>query len=234
MKTYKAYIFDMDGTVLDTLTDLNHSLNHALEVCGHRHDYSPEITGAFFGSGITVSATRALAYEAGWPLESLVQVGSADDPISPTVDPSAVAEIEDVFRPYYAIHCTDSTGPYPGIPETIRALRARGLLTAVVSNKPDNAVQELVRDQFDGLFDYSIGEQKGIARKPSPDMVLRCLEILGVSPSESVYIGDSEIDLQTAANTGLDCIAVDWGFRSRAFLETSGATRIISRAEELL
>ncbi len=234
MKRYKAYVFDMDGTVLNTLTDLTHSLNHALEVCGHRHDYTPEITGTFFGSGITVAATRALAFEAGWPQETLVQVGSAEDPISPTVDASAAARVEEVFRPYYAIHCTDSTGPYPGIPEMIRALRAQGRLTAVVSNKPDNAVQELVRDQFDGLFDYSIGEQKGIARKPAPDMVLRCLDVLGVTPSESVYIGDSEIDLQTAANTGLDCIAVDWGFRSRAFLEACGADPIISHASELL
>ena len=116
----------------------------------------------------------------------------------------------------------------------IRALRAQGRLTAVVSNKPDDAVQELVRDQFDGLFDFSIGEQKSIARKPAPDMVLRCLEVLGAAPAEAVYIGDSEIDLQTAANTGLDCIAVDWGFRPRGFLEARGADPIISRAEELL
>ena len=234
MTDYKAWLFDMDGTVLNTLDDLCAALKYALNACGHHIDFANEATGAFFGSGVTVALTRALAYEQGVSLEELVKVGTAEDPISPMIDQDEVARIETVYRPYYNAHCLDQTAPYPGIPEAITALRQKGILTAVVSNKPDKAVQALVRDQFDGLFDFSIGEQQGIARKPAPDMINRCLEVLGVSAKEAVYIGDSEIDIETAKNAGLDCIVVSWGFRSRAFLEKLGAEPIVDTAQEMI
>ena len=234
MKHYKAWLFDMDGTVLNTLDDLSAAMKYALQASGHSTDFGNEATGAFFGSGVTVAITRALAYEKGRTLEELVQVGTAEDAISPTIDQNEVSRIEIIYRPYYDSHCLDQTAPYPGIPEAIRTLRGQGILTAVVSNKPDKAVQALVEEQFEGLFDFSIGEQPGIARKPAPDMIERCLEALGVSAEETVYIGDSEIDLETAANAGLDAIAVSWGFRSRAFLEKLGADPIVDSAAELL
>ena len=203
--SYKAYIFDMDGTVLNTLDDLNAAMNYALKACGYRHDMTGEETRFFFGSGASVAASRALAYVSGTPLSDLLVIGTPEDTITPTLDPEEAARLENVFRPYYKVHCTDQTAPYPGIPEAIRTLREKGILTAVVSNKPDEAVQALVKDQFDGLFDFALGEKKGIARKPAPDMLETCLHILQVSPEEAVYIGDSEIDLLTAAAGGLSC-----------------------------
>jgi phosphoglycolate phosphatase len=234
MKHYKAWLFDMDGTVLNTLDDLSAAMKYALQASGHSTDFGNEATGAFFGSGVTVAITRALAYEKGRTLEELVQVGTAEDAISPTIDQNEVSRIETVYRPYYDAHCLDQTAPYPGIPEAIRTLRGEGILTAVVSNKLDGAVQELVRDLFPGMFDFCLGESETIRRKPAPDMTLRCMEVLGADPETAVYVGDSEVDLQTAANTGMPCIAVDWGFRTRQFLESRGANVIVSDAEGLL
>ena len=233
MKSYKAYIFDMDGTVLNTLDDLSDALNYALGACGHRHDLTAAETGMLFGSGVTVAVSRALAYEMGYPLMDLIQIGTEEDAISPLLDSSEISRIEEVYRPYYEAHCTDKTAPYPGIPEAVRRLRSAGILTAVVSNKPDGAVQMLVKDLLDGLFDFSLGEKKGVARKPAPDMVRSCFEALGVSAEEAVYIGDSEIDLETAARGGLDCIAVTWGFRSREFLKSLGAKTLIDSPDQL-
>ena len=118
--------------------------------------------------------------------------------------------------------------PYPGIPELLTLLRSRGVKTAVVSNKPDPAVRKLAEEVFPGGFDFALGETPGTARKPAPDMVRRCLSEFGLSPEEAVYIGDSEVVLQTAENAGLSCILVDWGFRSREYLERQGAACIVS------
>ena len=115
----------------------------------------------------------------------------------------------------------------------MKRLREAGIKTAVVSNKPDNAVQKLTELYFKDLFDYSMGERPEIRRKPAADMVNACLEALGVKREEAVYIGDSEIDMETAANSALPCISVDWGFRSKSFLEKNGAERIVSSAEEI-
>ena len=234
MKKYKAYIFDMDGTVLNTAPDLRGSINYAMEKTGHRHDYDERIVGLFFGSAAKVAVTRALAFEAGCAEEDLEQIGTDHDSITPRIDMEEVERILEIYKPHYQQHCNDLTGPYPGIDELVKALHERGLTSAVVSNKPDEAVQILNRQHFGGLFDFAIGESPAYARKHEPDMVLRSLEVLGVTAEESVYIGDTEIDLETAKRCGMDCISVTWGFRTRAFLEAHGAACIVDRPAQIL
>lgn len=231
---YSAAIFDMDGTVLNPLGDLTDSINYAMAAAGHRHDYTEELVRQFFGSGITVAIIRALATEQGTPADLLLQVGTDHDAITETMDADEVKRIQNIYLPYYEAHCNDKTGPYAGIPEVLRRLRGAGVLTAVVSNKPDPAVQTLVNELFSGLFDLSVGEMDGVRRKPAPDMTEKVLRDLGIArKADAVYIGDSEIDMQTAVNSGLDCISVDWGFRGRKFLEDNHAQTIVSRPEEI-
>lgn len=215
----QAVIFDMDGTILNTLEDLTGSLNYALEQTGHRHDYVADDVKHFFGSGVRVAISRAFAEEG--------QPGVAED------DPE-VERVRKVFAPHYAAHCNDHTGPYAGIPECIAALRDRGILTAVVSNKPDFAVQTLAREIFPGCFDLAVGEQTGVRRKPAPDMTDKALKDLKVAKENAVYVGDSEVDLMTAENAGLPCIAVSWGFRSVEFLKAQGAAVIVESASEIV
>ena len=234
MKEYKAYIFDMDGTVLNTIPDLRDAVNYSMEKRGHKHDFDDRVTGLLFGSAVKVAITRALALEAGYAEEELEQVGTKRDLITPRMDMEEVEKILEIYRPYYQIHCDDLTAPYEGTTELLREIKRRGLKSAVVSNKPDEAVQKLNRDHFEGLFDYAIGESPAFARKPEPDMVLKSLEVLGVTAKESIYIGDTEIDLNTARSCGMECIAVTWGFRTRKFLTEHGAVRIADRPEEIL
>ena len=234
MKQYQAYIFDMDGTALNTLTDLRVSINYALEKTGHRHDFDDRTAGLLFGSGVRVAVMRALALESGSREEDLEQVGTENDRIGPQLDEAEIDRIITVYMPHYQAHCNDRTGPYPGIDALLSRIGERGLKTAVVSNKPDPAVQKLNDVHFGGVFDFTIGESPAYARKPAPDMVLRAMEVLGVPVSEAVYIGDTEIDLETARRCGMDCIAVTWGFRTREFLKRHGAKRIVDRAEEIL
>lgn len=231
---YKAVIFDMDGTILNTLDDLRVAMNYALGASGHRHDWPNETVRLFFGSAIDVAIRRALAIEAGATEADLLAIGATEDGSAFGVETADVERIKAIYKPYYEAHCNDLTGPYAGIPEAIKALRAAGIRTAVVSNKPDAAVQTLAAEIFPGLFDVSIGELPEVRRKPAPDMTAKAMHILGVSAEDAVYVGDTEIDMQTAANTGLPCISVTWGFRSRDYLTALGAQPIIDRAEEML
>ena len=230
---YKAVIFDMDGTILDTVSDLMDAINHTMELTGHRHDYDYETTKLLFGSGVKVAFERALALENGAPLSALEAIGQTNDGEEYGVTESELEKLTEIYLPYYNSHCLVKTGPYPGINELIAKLREENLLTAVVSNKPEAAVTSLVDELFTGLFDYSAGEKPGIKRKPAPDMVQAALDFFGVSVSDAVYIGDSEIDMLTAANSGLDCICVDWGFRGRTFLTEHNAENIVSDCDEL-
>lgn len=234
MKQYKAYIFDMDGTVLNTLDDLRDSVNYAMEQTGHRHDFDTRVTGLLFGSAARVGLMRALALEMGHTEEEIGEIGTPQDKVSALLNMEEVEKILAVYMPFYRIHCNDQTKPYDGIPELIRFLKERGCRTAVVSNKPDEAVQKLNRDHFGGEFDFAIGESPRYARKPAPDMVRRAMEVLGVTARESVYIGDTEIDLQTAAGCGMDCIAVSWGFRTVEYLRSLGARTIIENPSEIM
>ncbi len=230
---YKAVIFDMDGTILDTVSDLMDAINYAMAQRDHRHDYDYETTKLLFGSGVRVAFERALALENGAPYSSLEAIGMTNEGEEFGVHQDEVTKLMDIYLPYYNSHCLIKTGPYPGINELIAKLRKEQVLTAVVSNKPESAVISLVNDLFTGLFDYSAGEKPGIKRKPAPDMVRASLDYFGIDRSLAVYVGDSEIDMLTAENSGLDCICVDWGFRGKAFLTEHNAGTIVSDCEEL-
>lgn len=209
---YKLYIFDLDGTILDTLEDLTDSTNYALYV-NHMPGHSMEEVRNYVGNGIGRLIERAVP--TGTPKETQEKV------------------LRD-FREHYGAHCTDKTNPYDGIVPLIRRLRESGCMTAVVSNKADFAVQSLCRDYFPGLFDFVVGEREGIRRKPFPDSVLEVLETLQVDRADAVYVGDSEVDIQTAQNAGLDMLAVGWGFRGEQFLKEQGARTVLGKPEDIL
>lgn len=198
---YKLAIFDMDGTILDTLEDLKDALNFALEKNGYPiHPISN--VRKFVGNGM-------------WKLiERGVPEGTGREDI---------IKVHTDFMDYYHIHCTDKTKPYDGIVELISSLREAGCKTAVVSNKADSAVHDLCKQFFPGCFDCEIGARDGIANKPAPDSVLEVLKQLEVSKEQAVYIGDSEVDVATALNAGMDSIIVAWGFREVSFLQEQGA-----------
>lgn len=138
------------------------------------------------------------------------------------------------FEIYYKDHCMDTTRPYDGINDLLTKLRAKGYMTAVVSNKVDFAVQDLVKDFFIGQFDIAIGEREGVRKKPAPDSVYEVLKEFDLKKDEVIYIGDSDVDYATAKNAGVDCILVEWGFRDRAFLESLGATVFAKKPEDIL
>ncbi len=207
----KAVIFDLDGTILDTLTDLTDSVNYALSLEGFPPRTASEVR-SFLGNGMKRLLT--LSVPEGTDEETFGRIFSA-------------------FAAHYKVHCLDNTFPYEGIPELLRQLRESGLKTAVVSNKGDFAVQEIIDARFPGLFDYVVGERPGISRKPAPDTVFACLKAFGLSPAEAVYIGDSEVDAETGRNAGMPVILVDWGFRDRADLEKTGVSRIASSPDDV-
>ena len=205
-------VFDMDGTILNTLVDLMDSTNFALKNNGLKERSLEEIR-FFVGNGIQKLIERA------------VPQGTSKE-----VFEKVFAD----FKSHYKIHCADKTSYYDGIPSVIQTLRKMGVKTAVVSNKADFAVQELVEVYFKGLFDVALGEKAGVSKKPSPDMVNAALSVLGVEKEAAFYIGDSDVDFETAKNSSLDFIGVSWGFRGRKFLENLGAKNIIDSPEELL
>lgn len=209
---YKAAIFDMDGTILNTLQDLQNATNYALREHNFPERTYEEVRN-FVGNGVQKLIERALPE------------GSSYETVQ-----SVLAS----FKTYYKVHSTDTTAPYEGIPEAIKKLREAGIKTAVVSNKPDFGVQDLVKDFFPNLFDAALGEKAGIAKKPAPDMVNSALDSLAVSKADSVYIGDSDVDFMTAKNSGLSFIGCSWGFKGRSFLEKLGAGTIVDNAEQLV
>ncbi len=207
---YKYIIWDLDGTLLNTIEDLHSSVNFALERFGQPCRTLKETTRNV-GNGIRLLISRSLE-------------GGEDNPL--------IEEVFASFKAHYAENCLNLTRPYDGIPELLQALKASGVKMAVVSNKIDFAVRDL-RDRFFPRLDVAMGEQEGVAKKPAPDMVYKAMEELGASPSETVFIGDSEVDVLTAKNAGLPCVAVLWGFRERDELERAGATVFAENAAEL-
>ena len=208
---YRFLFFDLDGTLLNTLDDLRDSVNAVLS----RHqmpEVTPAQTAAFLGNG------------AGHLIHCAVPEGTPEE---------QEKEILAEYRQYYQEHCLVLTAPYPGIPAMLRRLKEAGCVMAVVSNKPDAAVKELNRHFFEGLLVSAIGESAEIRRKPAPDTVFEAMRQTGAEPDSSVYIGDSEVDIQTACNAGLPCISVSWGFRSKEELEAAGAQLIADTPEEL-
>ena len=217
---YKVYIFDLDGTLLDTLADLAASTNYALRKHG-MPEHSIDDVRRFVGNGVRKLMERAVP-------------DGADNPL--------FDEAFATFRQHYMEHSLDTTRPYDGIPETLAALKARGCRLAVVSHKMMAATQELCRHFFPDPIEVAIGEDEahGIRKKPAPDTVFEALKTLGASRVgasdglSAVYVGDSDVDIQTAANAGLPCISVLWGFRDRDFLIQHGAETFISAPSELL
>lgn len=214
MITYKTYIFDLDGTLLDTLGDLAASVNYALRM--HRMpEHSIDDVRRFVGNGV-------------WKLmERAIPEGAENSDFEVTFA---------TFRQHYMAHSLDTTKPYEGIPETLEALKAKGCHLAVVSNKMMAATQDLCRHFFPDTIEVAIGENEaaGIRKKPAPDTVFEALRQLGVGQEGAVYVGDSDVDIETARNSGLPCISVLWGFRDRDFLLQHGAKTLISSPSELL
>ena len=204
-------IFDMDGTVLDTLEDLTDAINY---VMGRFNLSARSINECrqFVGNGIKVALN--LASNEKYPDETL------DEMVS-------------IFKEYYDVHCLDKTKPYEGIPELIAGLNAEGYKVGIVSNKIDSAVKELNSKFFSENVSVAIGERPGVRRKPAPDTVIAALKELGSRKENAVYVGDSEVDYQTACNSGLPCISVLWGFRDRAFLMENGASIFAESPDEV-
>ena len=210
---YKAILFDMDGTVLDTLRDLNAAANRALAEFGFPLQSLDE-TRRRVGNG-----SRRL-------LELSAPAGT---------DAKTIDRMLAWYLPYYNAHANDTTAPYAGIPALLQALQSAGLGLAVVSNKPDRTVKELSAIHFAALFKIAVGENEagGVRRKPWPDTLLAAAAALDTRPEECLYVGDSEVDVLTAERAGMDCASVLWGFRSRAELEAAGARLLFETPEEL-
>lgn len=213
MKEYDTYIFDLDGTLLDTLDDLCLSVNHALGACGFPLRTRDEVR-RFVGNGVRMLMHRAVP----------------DGEANPRFE-----EALEIFRQHYLVHSLDTTRPYPGIVEMLSRLKARGKHLAVVSNKFDAATKELIAHFFGSLVEVAIGENEaqGVRKKPAPDTVNEALRQLGVGKERAVYVGDSDVDLQTAFNSHLPCISVLWGFRDRNFLAAHGATHFVESPQEI-
>lgn len=211
-KHIKALLFDLDGTLLDTLKDIQAAVNYALRE-NHLPERSREEVRRFVGNGARLLLERAAA---------------------PVVEKRVLDQIEQDFKSYYDAHCQEDTRPYAGIPELLQQLHRRGLRLGVVSNKPDSAVQKLVEHYFPETFLSITGERKGKAKKPAPDLLYEALDKLCAGKEEVLYIGDSEVDIQAAANAGIACISVDWGFKEKSFLQEQGAHVIVSVPAEIL
>ena len=212
MSRINTVIFDMDGTVLNTLEDLTSSVNYVLDQFGMPKREENEFR-QFFGNGIR------------YALQCAVLKGTAEELIDKMIP---------VFKEHYGIHCLDRTRPYEGVIALMKHLKENGYRMAIVSNKIDPAVKELNQRFFSEYVDVAIGEREGIQRKPAPDTVEQALRELGSTREESVYIGDSEVDLQTAQNAGIPCIAVLWGFRDREYLEENGASLFAEKPEDVI
>lgn len=206
------FIFDLDGTLLNTLNDLAASTNYALR-WARMPEHSVDDVRRFVGNGVKKLMERAIP----------------DGLDNPKFD-----ETYATFRKHYLEHSLDTTKPYSGIPEVLAELKRRGKKLAIVSNKFYAATQELARHFFPETIEVAIGERENIRKKPAPDTVLEAMRQLGVGKEGTVYIGDSDVDIDTARNVGVPCISVLWGFRDRDFLIEHGATHLISKPEELL
>lgn len=210
-KKITTVIFDLDGTLLDTLEDLKNATNYALRVCGMPERTLGEIR-QFVGNGVKNLMIRAVPQ-------------GEDNP--------AFERAFTVFKEYYGEHCNDATRAYDGICELLQELKNRGYAMAIVSNKIDSAVQDLNNRYFPQV-DIAIGDREGLRRKPEPDSVNLALQELGRTREEAVYVGDSDVDLLTARNAGLPCISVLWGFRDKEFLVEHGATTFVEKPMDII
>lgn len=210
-KKINTVIFDLDGTLLDTLEDLKKATNYALKFCNMPECTLDEVR-RFVGNGVRNLMIRAVP------------------------DGESNSEFERafaIFKEYYGQHCNDATKAYDGIPQLLQELKDRGYALAIVSNKIDSAVQDLNHKYFPQV-DVAIGDRENLRRKPEPDSVNLALDVLNKTKQEAIYVGDSDVDLQTAQNAGLPCISVLWGFRDKEFLIEHGATVFVKKPMEII
>ena len=209
---YNTYIFDLDGTLLSTLGDLAASCNYALRTNGMPERTIDEVR-VFVGNGVKKLMERAVP-------------NGEDNP--------AFEKTYSDFRKHYMEHNLDTTKPYDGVMDLLKELNSRGKKVAVVSNKFYAATQELCRHFFGNLVQVAIGEREDIRKKPAPDTVIEAMRQLGVTTEGTVYIGDSDVDIETARNSGMPCISVLWGFRDRDFLLQHGAKTLVDTPTDIL
>ncbi len=206
----KAVVFDLDGTLLNTLDDLYISVNHALKHFNYPLRDKEEVKN-FIGNGIRALMTLAC--------------------------PEEIDDFEEVlafFKEHYSIHSQDNTRPYDDIVELLEALNEKGIKCAIVSNKFDGAVQELKEKYFKGLITIAVGESPLVKKKPAPDSVLKVMEILNVKNDEVVFVGDADTDIETSKNANIKCVSVLWGFRSKEFLKEKGGKIFVNSPLEIL
>ena len=209
---YTTIVFDCDGTLLDTLTDLRNAVNYVLRAHDLPERSVPEVKAAL-GNGVAHLMRQSL--------------------------PASISEADfntylDEFKTYYGKHLQDYTAPYPGMLDVLDILRAKGYKLAIVSNKIQEGITPLNKEYFGDRLPVAIGERPGLQRKPAPDMVLQALKELDSTQSESIYIGDSEVDVATANNSGLLCIGVTWGFRDEQLHKDLGVKYIARKAEDIV
>ena len=209
---YKAVLFDMDGTVLDTVGDLTDAINVSLEKFGFPSRNTEEVK-SFLGKGPAHFVNCA---------------------VPEGTDAATKQQVLAFYEPYYDSHCQIRTAPYPGIMALMKTLKARGIKLAVISNKQEPAVKALAEQHFAGLLELAVGTSASIRCKPDPSAVLAAMAELGVEKSETLYVGDMDVDLNTARNAGIDCVGVSWGFLGRKKLEALGAEHIVDNTEQLL
>ena len=207
----KGVLFDLDGTLLDTLEDLYQSVNAALAACGFPERTRMEVR-SFVGNGVRNLMVRSVP----------------DGEENPKFE-----ECFQKFREHYAVHLNDHTVPYAGIMELLAKLKEKEIPTAVVSNKSDAAVKKLCQETFGDLVPLAIGESERVQKKPAPDTIIEAAAGIDVPLKDCVYVGDSEVDLATAENAGIPCISVSWGFRDRELLESLGSKTLLDTVSEL-
>jgi phosphoglycolate phosphatase len=209
---YKAVIFDLDGTLLDTLEDLAYACNYALEKCGFKTHEVNEYK-RYLGQGRYKLIEKSLEEK--------------------DRTPNNIQTVMDIYNEYYTEHIKDFTKPYDGIVELLEELKAKGLKLCVISNKPDKFTQDIVKDFFGNLIDVVYGQREGVPAKPDPAAVLEVIDIIGLRKDDVIFVGDSEVDIRTGKNAKMDVAGVTWGFRDRQELELEHPDYIVLDAGEL-
>lgn len=209
---YSACVFDLDGTLLDTLEDLKNSVNYTLKLKGYPQRTAEEVR-SFVGNGIPMLIKRA------------VPEGTAETDFE---------EALSVFKGHYAIHLNDNTAPYDGICEMLEYLKQNNIKTAVVTNKAHLAANDLIKHFFGDLITVTVGQKDGVPTKPDPASLNSAMSVLNITKDEALFIGDSDVDVLTAHNGGLKCIGVTWGFRSKESLLSAGADFIADTPKEII
>ncbi len=211
MKKFSTVIFDLDGTLLNTLDDLAASVNYALEGCGYPRRTVDEVR-RFIGNGVEKLIERAVPKD---------------------IDKKDLKECLDIFKTHYNNNMNNQTRPYSGIMELLESLKSKSIKMAVVSNKMDEAVKVLCEEEFKGFIQVAIGSSEGVAKKPAPDSVYKALAELDSKEDDTIFVGDSEVDIKTAKNAKVTSVGVTWGFRDREILEAEGADFIMENPKDL-